>query len=117
MRPARASCGPPSPFSRRNSARAARPRGIDVAEDIRLDSANNRLLVFAGIANPVIAVNLANGNRTEISGANVGQGVPLTALNGGDVDLDRQIAACADVTMNWLVVVDLSNGDRVAFSH
>lgn len=83
---------------------------------LRLDAANNRLLAFASLNDSIIAVNLATGSRTELSGPNVGQGVPVTGLSGGDVDLERQVAVFADVTMEWLVVVDLTNGDRVGFS-
>jgi hypothetical protein len=32
------------------------------------------------------------------------------------VDLDREIAVFSDVSMEWLVVVDLTSGDRVGFS-
>ena len=61
-------------------------------------------------------MDLATGNRTEISGPNVGEGVPITGTTGGDVDLDHRLAAFSDVSMAWIVVVDLTNGARVAFS-
>jgi hypothetical protein len=83
---------------------------------IRLDAAQNRLIVCAGGNDSVIAVDLTTGIRTELSGPNVGQGVPVTGMLDGDVNLDLQLAAFADITMEWIVVVDLTNGDRVAFS-
>jgi hypothetical protein len=83
---------------------------------IRLDAANNRLLVVAGLTDSLMAVSLATGNRTELSGPNVGAGYPLAALRGGDVDFDRGLVVSTDATMDCLVVIDLTSGDRVAFS-
>jgi hypothetical protein len=83
---------------------------------LRLDEARNRRIVLAGIDRAVRAVDLATGNRLELSGPTVGQGVPVYSISGGDVDTDTQLAVLTDVVLDALVVVDLTNGERVLFS-
>lgn len=83
---------------------------------LRLDPDQNRLIVLAGLGRAVRAVNLTTGNRVELSGPTVGQGAPIYSISGGDVDTDAQLAVLTDVTLTALVVVDLTNGERVLFS-
>jgi len=86
------------------------------AQDMRLDLARNRLVVFSGFDAEVVSLDLTSGDRQELSGPNVGGGVPAAGLYVGDIDRDLNLAACYDTSFRAIVIVDLSNGARATLS-
>ncbi len=86
------------------------------ADDIRLDAARNRIVAFAGLGADVIAVDIATGTRTELSGPTVGGGLLGFFAKVGDLRADLDLAIVTDYVYDSLVLVDLTTGDRVTVS-
>ena len=86
---------------------------FDYPIGVVLDSANNRALVVNNFSNIIIAVDLANGNRTVFSDADTNQadgtGPVLNFASG--IALDGKGSAFVSGDKLW--AVELGSGDRV----
>jgi DNA-binding beta-propeller fold protein YncE len=81
---------------------------------IAIDPPNDRVFV-AGPAY-FFEVDLATGDRTEISGASVGSGPALQVATGIALDLVNGRAFLADSSADAVIAVDLATGDRTVFA-
>ncbi len=85
---------------------------------IALDEANNRLFVYSNGIDRVLEIDIATGNRTEVSGDAVGSGPTLSNLSGIAFDSgnDRLIASDQGPTANSVLSIQLATGDRTEIS-
>jgi DNA-binding beta-propeller fold protein YncE len=82
-----------------------------------IDGASNRILVSDFSNDTVVSVDLSDGNRTIVSGAGIGSGVPLDYPRRLVLDLARSRVLVANgFGANAVVSVDLSSGMRQVFS-
>jgi hypothetical protein len=89
---------------------------LDGPQAVVLDGANNRALVVATINSHVVAVDLATGDRTELSGPAAGAGPAFGNPRDIDIDVANNRALVADSTIDGIVAVDLASGDRTILS-
>jgi hypothetical protein len=89
---------------------------LDGPQAVVLDSANNRALVVGTINAVVIAVDLATGDRSALSGFGAGAGPVFGNPRDIDIDAANNRALVADSTLDAIVAVDLTSGDRTILS-
>lgn len=86
--------------------------------DLALDAGRGRLLALDVYPNRVLAIDIATGNRSVLSGpasnggTDVGGGPSLAHPRSIDVDASREIAYVTDSLYNSVIAVDLSSGYR-----
>ena len=87
---------------------------IDYGSDgLVMDAAGNRLLfISSGLS--VVAVSLADGDRSMVSGSTKGTGVSFLQPVDLTFDPDRNRIYVADQGHNAVIVVNPNNGDRVS---
>ena len=87
---------------------------FDVPHDMAPDFANNRVLVVDyGFGNDaILAVDLATGDRSFVSGAGVGSGVGFLNPYYIALDIANSRAFVYDVAITGVVIVDLDSGQR-----
>jgi hypothetical protein len=94
----------------------------DLEGGIALDAPNGRLLVTDDGADSVIAVDLTTGDRTLVSGPNLGSGPSFGTIYGIAVDTAANRAFVADSGIDGdggvdgVVEVDLATGNRTVLS-
>ncbi len=86
---------------------------------LALDAANGRLIA-AGFEfenqDSLIAVNLINGARDELSGEDRGQGTLPSLMSGLVLDAENGRAFVSDQRLNAVFIIDLESGDRAVMS-
>lgn len=81
---------------------------------VQYDAINGRALVVDAAQKAVLAIDLETGEKTEVSGLNVGSGTSLIAPE--DMALDANgIAWVVDSGLQQIVRIDLATGDRSGF--
>ena len=81
---------------------------------VQYDAINGRALVVDAAQKAVLAIDLETGEKTEVSGLNVGSGTSLIAPE--DMALDANgIAWVVDSGLQQIVKIDLVTGDRSGF--
>ena len=96
-----------------NQVRGQGPQLL-VARDLVADTANNRLLVADASANTVVAVDPESGDRSTLSGDDVGEGPTFDNIRALAVDAANNRLLVAQ--RGGLVAVDLDSGDRTLIS-
>ncbi|UZD65812.1 hypothetical protein [Marinobacter sp. AN1] len=96
-----------------NQVRGQGPRLLD-ARNLVADTANNRLLVADASANTVVAVDPESGDRSTLSGDDVGEGPTFDNIRALAVDVANNRVLVAQ--RGSLVAVDLDSGDRTLIS-
>ena len=91
------------------------PFTSDLEGGIAFDGGNNRLLVTDDGADAIIAVNLANGDRSPVSD-DADMGPPFDTIYGIALDATNNRAFVADSGLDGVVEVDLANGNRTLIS-
>jgi DNA-binding beta-propeller fold protein YncE len=91
---------------------------FSVPFDMELDSANNRVIAtdYGGGAYKLMAISLANGDRTELSGATTGSGVLFRNPYYVVLDSGNNRAFVYDIAVTGIIEVELSNGERAVMS-
>jgi hypothetical protein len=83
--------------------------------DVAVDLPNDRILVMDVTAG-LIAVDLANGNRSVISNAATGAGPLLSQPSGVALDEDGNRVIVADYGLPAIIAINLATGDRNVIS-
>ena len=63
-----------------------------------------------------MAIDLATGDRTVISGSGVGTGPVFISPYYVDLDLDNDRAFVYDIAVTGVILIDLTTGNRVVMS-
>ena len=86
--------------------------------DVALDANNNRVLIIDSSLDALLSVDLATGNRTIISNASTGSGKIFDNPTGVilDTNNNRNRALIIDNSLDSLVAVDLTTGNRTIVS-
>ncbi|MEL6184940.1 MAG: hypothetical protein AAFU79_09975, partial [Myxococcota bacterium] len=87
----------------------------DLEGGVALDAPNQRLLVTDDGANAIVAVNLANGNRSVVSGTTM-PGPNIRNPHGIALDPTSNRAFYVDIGIDAVVEVDLTTGNRTLIS-
>ena len=91
------------------SGSGPRPGALD---DIAFDARSARLIALDVYPPRVIAIDVATGNRSEVSSANIGGGPIAKQPRGIHVDSARQIAYVTDNLYDAVIAIDLLSGYR-----
>lgn len=85
--------------------------------DSEPDFANNRMLVVDGFIDGIVAVDLASGDRTTISGVGTGTGTNFSSPRGVVLDSANNRAIVTDWQLDAVIAADLATGDRTIISN
>lgn len=86
-------------------------------KDLVFDSTQNRLLATDSTAlNRIFAIDLATGNRSEMSGPTQGNG-PTFAARSMAIDIARRRLIITDLDSQGLLAIDLASGDRLPLTN
>jgi DNA-binding beta-propeller fold protein YncE len=80
--------------------------------DIAFDARYGRVIALDVFPPRLIAIDVAAGNRTEVSGANLGGGPVAKQPRGIHVDASRQVAYLTENLYDAVIAVDLLSGYR-----
>jgi hypothetical protein len=84
--------------------------------DAAFDTASNRILVVDRVADAVLAVDLASGAKSLVSGQGVGSGADLDQPLSMTVDATNSRALVFDRWTRSIMAVDLATGERSLFA-